>query len=718
MDKKVNIKNLSRRQFLKTTALGSAGLVLGFSLPLPEKAHARMLDSSDLSDYPVSSWLQINSLGEVILTIPVSEMGQGSQTALAMILADEIGADIDELQVQSADNSILFNNPMMGMQLTGGSTAVRAWWQPLRIVGATLRTMLIEVAAKQWGISITECYAKKGYVLQLKGDKKVHFSTLVDSARDVLVTSNPVLKLIEEFDYIGRPLARLDTLAKVTGEAIFGIDVVVPNMLIATVAQSPVFGGKLDTMNRDKALAMSGVKAVIPIDNGVAVVADSYWQAKQAMMQLKPTFKGGVTQGLNTEKIESILASGLSEQGEVVLSRGRLQSPESSWVTETYHVPYLAHSTMEPMNATAWVRDDHCEIWAPTQAQSIGVKKAAEITLLELNQITLHTTFLGGGFGRRSAVDYIEQAVTLSMALEVPVKVIWSREQDIQHDFYRPAASCEFNIQVDSKGYPLHWQHKIVSDSILDSFLDDYGQEIDSQMSEGAKELVYHLPNMQVNAVRKKLGIPVGFWRSVGYSFNTFFVESMLDELAHKANIDPSDYRRKLLKNATRSLAVLDKVLQLSGWVQSFNKSKGKGIAFAKSFGSYVAEVVELESLDKGGFRIKRIYCVIDCGIVINPLIVQRQIQSAVIYGLTAALKGKIHLENGQVVETNFNDYPALTMQETPEIKVEIIRSQEAPGGYGEPGLPPLAPALTNAIFSLTAERIRRLPIRKDIFIS
>lgn len=702
----------SRRKFLKRSALATS-FVLGFFLPLSEKARAYMDEEEEkkTARYPIAAWLQVTPTGQVSFVIPVSEMGQGSQASLAMILADEMGADYDTLMVLNPDNNTLFTNPMFGMQLTGASTSVRAWWKPLRVVGATVRSMFISAAAKQWQVPVEECIAKKGQVQHVKSGRTLPFSALVETARTMSPPSNPVLKNAKDYDYIGRSMPRVDSLTKITGEAVFGMDVVVPNMLIAAVAQSPVFQGKLSSMNKEAALAVSGVKAVKKIDHGVAVIATTYWQALTGLRQLKPQFTGGKTTGLTSAKIEAALTAGLKETSESVIDKGNMAQTGSPVISQHYQVPYLAHTTMEPMNATAHVTDDLCEIWAPTQAQSIAVKQAAQLTLLEPEQIKLHTTYLGGGFGRRAQVDYIEQAVQLSMEMKAPVKVIWSREEDVQHDFYRPSASASFEVSLAKDGLPLTWKSTLVSDSIMAYFMPSFLGGIDGKMYEGMNDFDYQIPNQQLKVVRKDLGIPLGFWRSVGYSFTTFFVESMIDELAHTAKIDPLTYRQRLLKKDSRSLRVLNQLAEKTNWSVPSKKGQGKGIAITNSFGSYVAQIVEVAINAEGKPIIKQVHCAIDCGQVINPSIVKRQIQSAVIYGLSAALKGKITFENGHVVESNFHDYPALKMAETPPITVHIVASNNAPGGYGEVGLPPIAPALANAIFAATGKRHRVLPL-------
>ncbi|MCW8962467.1 MAG: molybdopterin-dependent oxidoreductase, partial [Gammaproteobacteria bacterium] len=544
----MKIENLSRRTFMKGTMLAGGGLILGFSLPMVNKALARQGDT-DKATYPVDAWIQVDTYGTLNFVIPVSEMGQGSQTALAMILADETGADYTTIKVLNPTNNKLFNNPMFGMQLTGGSTSVRAWWKPLRTVGATLRGMLIEAAAIQWAAPANVCNAQDSYVINTQTRKKLHFRDLVKQAALLGPPENPVLKDRKDYQYIGKPMQRVDTPPKVTGEAVFGIDVVLPGMLIATVKQSPVFGGEVDTYDKAAAMKTRGVKAVVPIDNGIAVVADSYWQAKKGLDALNVTFKGGLTEGFTTEILENAFDDALFDNlnSRNAFSHGNPAAEMKNAhdvLAMKYHAPHLAHSTMEPMNATAHVGDDFCEIWAPTQGQSMAVQTAMNITGLHADQVKLHTTYLGGGFGRRAEVDFIAQAVTLSEELEAPVKVIWSREEDIQHDFYRPAASSAFEIGVDEKGYPHAWKNRVTNTSIMRRYAPDWlGEKPDASMTEGAAEMPYSIPHQTTDVVELETDIPVGFWRSVGNSLNCFFVESALDELAQHAKRDPYQYR-------------------------------------------------------------------------------------------------------------------------------------------------------------------------------
>jgi len=534
--------NPSRRALLKAGLLGMGGLVLGFSLPSAQKAYAKTDAASTSDSYPVKGWLQLDKSGELAMFIPVSEMGQGSQTAITMIFADELGADYHKVVVKSPINDSLYNNPMFGMQITGGSTAVRAWWEPMRVIAATLRGMLLQAAAKQWQVAAKSCEINEGIVFHKASNRQVALQDLIDSAQSINPPKNPTLKPASEYRYIGKPMPRVDTPSKVNGSAVFGMDVQLPNMLIATVAQSPVFGGQVDSYDEQAAQSVKGVRAVVEIPHGIAVVADSYWQAKKGLDKLKPTFKGGDTVGLNTDTIEKRLQAGMEKPGEAVKSAQAVTDFEQKHEA-VYTAPYLAHTTMEPMNATAHVTDSHCEVWAPTQNQAQSAQIAADVSLLQPDQVTVHTTYLGGGFGRRAFVDYVAQAVLLSLEMERPVKVIWSRPEDIQHDFYRPAAVCKFDVKTDAKGLPVEWQTKVVSDSTMAEFSNGSDTMIDNAMSEGLADQEYQLSNVSLSVVREDMKIPVGFWRSVGYSITTFTVETFIDELAYAAGKDPVAFR-------------------------------------------------------------------------------------------------------------------------------------------------------------------------------
>ncbi len=718
-------ENPERRAFIKAGLFSLGGLALAFNLPVVQKAHAAQQKAAkDKEGNPIEvrAWLQLSDTGEVVLIVPAAEMGQGSQTALAMIFADELGADLNKVSVKYPLNNPKYNNPIIGIQVTGGSTAVRGWWQPLSQTAATLREMIRHAAAHKWGVAVNECEVGVHKVLLKDSSGKVSnelgFEELIPELQQVSSVNNVTLKKPSEYRYIGKPVQRVDTAAKVDGSAQFGMDINLPGMLVATIAQSPVFGGTLDAYDEAAALAVKGVKGVVPLEGAIAVVATGYWQAKKGLDALQPSFTGGKTTNLNSAKIKQQLEAGLQKAGESVKA-AKVAMSEVSHATNSvealYEVPYLAHTTMEPMNATAWIHDDVCEVWAPTQNQTLAASLAADASLMQPSQVRIHTTYLGGGFGRRANADYVAQAVAIALEMDAPVKLIWSREEDIQHDFYRPAALTQFNVKTDDKGWPLAWQCKVVSDSVMASFSGGSATMIDNAMSEGLADQDYQIKNLQLDVVRENFNIPLGFWRSVGHSYTGFFMEGFINELALKANIDPFEYRYGMLKPESRTHQVLQRLHSFSDWPAKAANGQAKGMAVVHSFGSYVGQVVEAHIETSNGAKrimVDKVYCVVDCGKVVNPEIVKRQMQGSIVYGLTAALFGEIEFTEGKAMANNFDDYPMLTMAQTPEIEVDIVSSQADPGGYGEPGLPPLAPALAAALTQLTGKTYRSLPIK------
>jgi isoquinoline 1-oxidoreductase beta subunit len=709
----LQIENISRRAFLKGSALALGGLALSFSFTATPKRAAAATSESDL----VATWLQVDPQGKVHLWIPASEMGQGSLPALAQLLADEMEADLNQVSAQTAPRGAAYNNPLFGIQATGGSTAVRAWWQPLRQVGATLRLMLTEAGAIKLGAPASECQALEHAVVHAASGRRVGYAELVEVAADLPVPADAPLKTRDQFRYIGRAVPRIDLPAKVDGSAIFGIDVQMDGLLIAAVAQSPVFGGTLAGMDRAAALAVRGVEQVIELPNAVAVVATSTWQAQKGLKALQPRFAGGDSAGLDTAGLEAALRHD-ADTGEAVLAHqsgllatGRQQAVQTLEVE--YQVPYLAHATMEPMNATAWVTKDRVRIWAPTQGQTPTTQVASQLTGLPAEQIEVNTTFLGTGLGRRFETDFVAQAVRLSMAAgNRPVKVVWSREEDMRHDFYRPAAHCRFRIDLDAEGLPVALENRITAPSIYSRVFPGMMKDgVDNSSVEGAAgDAVYHLPYQRTEYVLHRAPVPVGFWRSVGHSQNAFFMEGAIDEAAHAAGIDPVDYRLRLLKDE-RLKATLQRAAELAGWGKA-RAGVYQGVAVHSSFGSHVAQIAEVSLPGDGRFQVERVICVADCGATVNPQIVDMQMQGSILFALTAAAFGKIHFANGAVVEGNFDSYRMIRQTEAPVIEVSILDNPEQdPGGYGEPGVPPLAPAVVNALFAATGRRIRSLPI-------
>ncbi len=702
--------NTSRRTFIKTMTLAGGGLMLGFHLPISSK-----FAEASTKEQAINAFIRIAKDGDIAVMVPSSEMGQGIYTALPMIVAEELEADWTKVRPEMAPLGKEFKNPAFYMQSTGGSTSVKAWWQPLSQAGATAREMLIAAAAKKWGVAATECEAKNGMVLHKGSGKKLGYGDLVESASKLQAPKNPAMKPKDQYRLIGKSVKRLDTPAKVDGSAVFGIDVRVPNMLYGSVKTSPVFGGEVASMNEAAAKALKGVKAVVPVPNGVVVVADSYWRAKKGVDALDIQFKDGKHANLSNESISKSFHQALENKGAIAHAGGDVAANlkvAKKTIEVEYEVPFLAHATMEPQNCTAFVTQDSCEIWSPTQGQDPAAFVISQLTGLPPEKIKINTTFLGGGFGRRFEQDFLIHAVLASKAVGQPVKVVWSREEDTQHDFYRPCSVSKFQIGLGTDGMPVAWNNRIVCPSILTRVLPQYVKNgIDPTSVEGANELPYGIPHQHIDYVMKDTGIPVGFWRSVGSSHNAFYVESAIDEAAHASNQDPYQFRRKLLDSQPRFRTVLDMVAKNSGWGKSLPKGHFQGIALAKSFGSIVGEVAEISITPEGQVQVHRVVCVIDCGSVVNPDTVVAQMESGIVFGLTATLNGTITINKGRVIESNFHDYKMMRMAETPKIDVEIVQNTEAPGGVGEPGTPPVAPAITNAIFAATGYRIRKLPV-------
>lgn len=704
---------LTRRNFLKTTAGVAGGLIIGFHLPtMGRNAYA----DSDIADpaHEINAWLKIGIDDQVTVIIAHSEMGQGVYTALPMLVAEELEADWQKIQVEVAPPAAIYKNPVFGIQATGGSTTIRARWDGLRLAGAQAREMLIQAAADRWQVELGDCYAENNAVIHQPTGQKLSYGSLAEAASAVITSKKPQLKSPEAFKIIGQPLKRLDTPIKVQGNAIYGIDVKVPNMMIATLRQAPVSGGEVARYDAEAAKAMPGVKAVVDVPNGVAVVADTYWHAKKGLDALNLEFAPTDFDAVSSETLFQAFKKDLEEgEGAIATEKGAPaeQLLKASEIVEAeYYAPYVAHVTMEPQTCTASVTTDRCILWAPTQSQEIAQKLAADLTGLPLDQVEVHTTFLGGGFGRRFEMDFIKQAVLIAKAVDHPVKLIWSREEDMQHDMYRPATLAKFTAGLDAKGNPQVFKARVVNSSILSRLMPQRLQgKLDPVAMEGISELGYEIPHQFSDYVMHNTHIPVGFWRSVGHSYSGFFVESFIDELAYAAKQDPYQFRRKLLSEDSPYRRVLDMVAEKANWNTSLPEGRFRGIAVHKSFKSFVAEVAEISVEDKA-VKVHKITCVVDCGIAVNPDTVKVQMESGIIYGL-GTLQEAITIKNGAVEQDNFHNFPILTLIQSPEVEVHIVPSQADPTGTGEPGTPPSMPAVTNAIFAATGQRIRSLPM-------
>jgi isoquinoline 1-oxidoreductase beta subunit len=705
---------LDRREFLKKSTAGGAALVIGFYLPSKYEA----LDAAPPSEpASLNAWVRIAQDNTVTILIDKSEMGQGVVTSLAMLLAEELEFDWKKVKTEFAPAAPAYFNPVFGLQGTGGSTSVRASWGPLTKAGAAAREMLVSAAAQQWYVEPSACHVENGAVVHTATNKRLSYGALAEAAAKLPVPANPALKDPKDYKYIGKPVKRLDTPAKTNGKAGFGIDVRLPNMQYAVVARCPVFGGKVKSFDATKAKAVRGVKQVLPISSGVAVVADNTWSAMEGRRALQIAWDEGPNASVSSESIRKLYLESAEKTGAIARKDGDVEAAlakAAKKVEAAYEVPFLAHATMEPMNCAADVRPDGCDIYAPTQFQTFTQNTGAQIAGLKPEQVRVHTTFLGGGFGRRAEEDFIAEAVEISKGTGAPVLVTWSREDDMQHDFYRPAAYSKLVGGLDADGWPVAWKSRIVGPSIMSRFFPGSVKNgIDETSVEGQANSKYGIPNFLVEYVLTETGVPVGFWRSVGNSHNGYITECFIEELSKAGGKDPFEFRRKLLANAPRHRGVLELAAEKAGWGKPLPAGQTRGIAMVESFSSFVAEVAEVSVNRKSGeVKVHRVVCAVDCGRNVNPDIIAAQMEGGIVYGLTAALKGQITIDKGRVQQSNFHDYEMVRMNEMPKVEVHIVPSNEAPGGVGEPGTPPIAPAVCNAIFAATGKPIRRLPIR------
>jgi isoquinoline 1-oxidoreductase subunit beta len=675
-------------------------------------------EATAATSFEPNAFVRIGQDGRVTITIPQVEMGQGTFTSCPMLLAEELEVDLSQVQVEQAPpNEKLYGNPLLGgLQATGNSNSIRAFYEPLRQAGATARTMLITAAANTWRVDASACSAEKGVVTHAATGRKLTYGELADKAATLSPPVKVALKDPKDFKLVGTPAKRLDTPAKVNGSAVYGIDAKVPGMKVATVAACPVFGGRLKSVDDSKALAIKGVHRVVRLDDAVCVVADHMGAAKKGLAALAIEWDEGPNAKLTTADIVAEMEKASEQGGVVVRNEGDVVQSLAGAKTKLdaiYQVPFLAHTTMEPINCTVHVQRDGCEIWVGTQVIARAQAVAAKVTGLPPEKVVVHNHFLGGGFGRRLEVDFIAQAVAIAKQVEGPVKIIWTREEDIQHDMYRPYFYDRFSAGLDAEGRPVAWSHRLCGSSIIARWAPPFFQNgFDPDTVEGALEMPYSFPNVRLEYVRHEpKGVPTAFWRSVGPSHNIFVVESFIDELAAAANKDPVEYRKALLDKSPRAKAVLELAAEKSGWGGTLPKGSGRGVSVQTTFGSYMAQVAAVDVSKQGDVRVKRITCAVDCGIPVNPNTIEAQVQSAIIYGLSAALYGEITLKDGRVEQSNFDTYRALRMNEVPEIDVHIVQNYEAPGGLGEPGTSALAPAVTNAIFAATGVRLRKLPI-------
>lgn len=711
-------KRYTRRQFLKTSLTGAGLAVAAVMTP----SGLRLLSAAELAQdasFRPNVYLRIAPDDSITVIVSKSEMGQGVTTSLPMIIADELEADWKHVRFETAPAGDEYKDPVWGMQSTGGSTSVRHMHDALRKAGAAAREMLVLAGSQALQAQLRDCAAQNGTVRNMRTGKGLSYGKLVFEASRLPVPQNPTLKKDSQLRYIGKSLPRLDVPEKAAGKAAFGIDSFPAGMLYAVVARPPQYGAEPASFDQDAAKKVKGVQAVVPVPRGIAVCADTLDAAWKGRTALNAQWKNAAAPALDTGSLEKAFEAGLASPGVVAKAAGDVKAALASSaknVEAVYRTPYLAHATMEPMNCTASVTADRCDIWAPTQNQG-GVKgMAVKVTGMKPEQVFVHTTYLGGGFGRRFEVDFAEEAVTISKAAGRPAKVIWTREEDLQNDFYRPANATRIEAGLDDKGQVTAWSHKIACPSIFARVFPSMMKNgIDNAAVEGVTDLEYEVPNLRAEYVRTDLPVPVGFWRSVGASHNGFIIESFIDELAAAAGKDPLAFRLSLLGKHPRAKRVLETAAQKAGWGKKPAKGQALGIAYHLSFGTYVAEVAEI-SVDKatGRIAVHKVTCAVDCGSVINPDTVKAQMESGIIMGLSAALKEKMEFGAGGVKTQNFGDYDLLRMSETPEIEVHIVTSKDPLGGIGEPGVPPVAPAVANAVFAAAGIRLRTLPMNPD----
>ena len=753
---------MKRRTWL-LSALGATGaLVVGWGvMPARSRLGSPELMLQTEGDIALNGWIKIAKDGAVVLAMPRSEMGQGVHTALAMLVAEELDVPLNRVRLEQAGADSIYGNVAMllgslpfhpldsegehksikikmgewivgkiarelGINATGGSSSIVDLWEPLRMAAATARASLVQAAATNWKVAASEITVTAGVMKHASG-KSAHYGEM--SAAAAGTTPNPVTpKSRQDWKLIGQPAARTDIPAKVTGQAQFGMDVRLPGMLFAAVRMSPMLGGAASSMDTKAALALPGVEKVVTLDAwggstaGLAVVAQNTWQARQGAQAVQVQWQAPSTGAVDTTRIQAALLNSLNtESGFTFYEQGvplQAEKAAASRIDALYQAPYLAHATMEPMNCSAQVKDGRVEIWVPTQVPQMARAMAAKVAGVKEDDVTVHVTLLGGGFGRRLDVDFVGQAVQVAMACQgAPVQLSWSREEDMTHDFYRPMHLAKFQASLDDKGEVTSLRIKSAGDAISPRWMARAVPMLsgpidmpDKTTSEGLFDLPYGFASQHMSHVATQSGVPVGFWRSVGHSHNAFFSESFIDELATATQQNPLAFRLGLLKEAPRHAAVLQKAADLAGWGKALPTGHAQGLALHESFGSIVAQVAEV-SLEQGQIRVHRVVCAIDCGTVVNPATVAQQMESSVVYGLSAALFGKIDIVGGVVQQSNFPNYPMVTLAQAPVVQTHIMTSTRAPGGVGEPAVPPIAPAVANALFVLTNKRQRALPL-------
>jgi isoquinoline 1-oxidoreductase subunit beta len=704
---------ISRRAVVKAGVAG--GLILALRLTARAANEPEQVPDTTTGQFAPDAFIRIDHSGKTTLVMPQVEMGQGVYTAIAMILAEELDADFSKVALEHAPSSDkLYGNPMFGIQATGNSNSIRAWWKALRAASAAARAMLIQAAAQQWQVDPASCSAANSVVSHAASGRTIGYGDLVDAASALPVPQNPPLKDPKDFTLIGKPLKRLDTPNKSDGKVIYGIDAMLPGMKFATLAQSPVFGGKVAHVDDSAARNIPGVRQVVVLDDLVAVVGDHFWAAKTGLDALKITWDEGVHAKLNSSDIWNDLRAASKKDGAVAKSVGDIAKglAQGDRYEGEYELPFLAHATMEPMNCTVHLTPGACEVWIGTQVMTRVQQYAAKAANLPLDKVTVHNHYLGGGFGRRLEADMVDSAVRIAKEVDAPVKVVWTREEDVQHDVYRPVYRDVISASL-SGGKIVAWKYRVTGSSVMARwFPAGFANGVDIDAVDSAIDQPYDIPNLHVEYVRAEPpAVTTGFWRGVGPNNNVFATECFIDELARKAGKDPIDFRRGMLDTKPRFKAALDLVAEKSNWGNPLPARVGRGVCLQPSFASFIVTVVEAEVDEYGEVRLRRITSAVDTGIAVNPDTIAAQLQGGLVFGLTAALWGEITIENGRVRQSNFNDYRILRIDEVPNIEVHVIKSGEDPGGIGETGATAGPPALRNAIYAATGVALRRLPI-------
>jgi isoquinoline 1-oxidoreductase beta subunit len=712
-----NSNGASRRSLLTGGLAG--GLLLAFHLPVRAVNEPVQPPDGTAGKFAPNAFIRIDSSGKTTLVMPQVEMGQGVYTSISMILAEELDADFSQVMLEHAPPSDkLYGNPMFGIQATGNSNSIRAWWKPLRTASANARAMLVQAAAQQWQVDPASCTTANSEVMHKASGRRLSYGALALAASSEVPPKDVPLKDPKDFVLIGQPLKRLDTPDKVNGKAIYGIDAMLPDMKFATLKTCPVFGGKVAKVDDSAARKVPGVQKVVVLDDLVAVVGDHMWAAKQGLDAVVIDWDEGPDASVSSKDIWRDLRAASEKDGAVAKSVGDIAKGFSTGdkLEASYELPFLAHATMEPVNATVHVTPDTCEIWTGTQIMTRVQSEAAKAAGLPIEKVIVNNHLLGGGFGRKLEPDMVIAAVRIAKHVDGPVKVVWTREEDIQHDVYRPVYRDTIAATL-SGGKIVGWKYKVSGSSIMARwFPPGFQKGVDIDGVDSAIDIPYEIPNLQVEFVRAEPpGVPTGFWRGVGPNNNVFAIECFMDELARKAGKDPVEFRRLMLGSQPRFLAALNLAAEKSNWGQPLPARVGRGVCVQPSFASFIATVVEAEVDEQGEVHLRRVTSAVDTGIAVNPDTVMAQLEGGLIFGLTAALYGEITIDKGRVQQSNFNDYRMLRIDQAPKIDVHIIKSGEAPGGIGETGVTAGPPALRNAILAATGIALRRLPIDRSL---